>query len=1035
VDPQFEVLTEPEAERLYGEAFDLWLQQTLDDPPAGVQRSLRRTAHGRGNNGHGPVERLRKAGWTLLVWRDYPEPWRRDPFDCEGLIDELAEAVFAFADLTEACAKKEKDNLYRDTERARRVTRQVRPAEEVRDRDYDRLEAAFVDLAGERNFSRPRKGYGKSFGEGLPREDVLAEHARLLDRLRAFQRAADADLAARLQEDLQEPIARYETLKRRAGRLDFLDLLVRARNLVRDDAGVRAEFQRRFTHLFVDEFQDTDPLQAELLLLLASENPTETNWRRITPRAGKLFLVADPKQSIYRFRRADVGLYLEVRDRLAERGAEVLQLSTSFRSVPAIQAAVNAAFPEFLDGNAEAQQAAYVPLAPAREDSAEQPSVVALPVPSPYGTSGRVANYAVEDSYPDAVGGFVHWLLEKSGWTVTERDGGGERVPVAARHVCLLFRRFDSFFAGDVTRPYVEALEARGVRHLLVGGRSFHDREEVETLRTALAAIEWHDDELSVFATLRGSLFAIGDEELLEYRHRFGRLHPLRARSDLPENLRPVGEALAVLKKLHRPRNRRPIAETVNRLLETTRAHAGFVLRPSGEQALANVLHVAEQARAYEGTGGISFRGFVERLAEDAQGRKAQEAPILEEGSEGVRLMTVHKAKGLEFPVVVLVDPTATLAFENPGRAIADGRRQCALRIAGWSPVELNEAKDREVARDVAEGIRLTYVAATRARDVLVVPVFGDGPHQDVRGDGSPARAGWLSPLSGALYPGLDAWVEPEPVPGAPPFGRDSVVDRPFDPGPGDVGVRPGLYRLEGRTVAWWDPAALTLGVEPSHGVRQAELMSKDADPEVVREDSERYRRWVDAHQESLTRAAAPTENVRTATEWAAVTADEAGEVAVVELPRAKRRPSGARFGALVHAVLATAPLSADAERVRQVVELQGRILGATDRESTAATEVVRSVLAHPLLERARGAEERGECRRETPVAARFGEVLVEGVVDLAFREKGRWVVVDFKTDQEIERELDVYRRQVGLYAAVIGKATGEPSEPVLMRI
>ncbi|NNE44905.1 MAG: UvrD-helicase domain-containing protein, partial [Gemmatimonadetes bacterium] len=679
VDPEFEVLTDSEAERLYGEAFDLWLQQQLEDPPEGVRRSLRRTARGGRGSGNGPVERLKRAGWTLLEWRDYPEAWRRDPFDRQAAVDEVITRVIRFAELTEKCNRKDKDNLYKDTSQARRVARETVAAEEVRGREYDGLEAALVDLATERNFKRPRRGAGKVFGEGVARAAVHDAHAELLEALNEFQARADADLAALLQRELVEPIKRYEALKRRAGRLDFLDLLVRARNLVRDDAGVRAEFQRRFTHFFVDEFQDTDPLQAEILMLLAADDGAETDWRRASPAPGKLFLVADPKQSIYRFRRADVGLYLEVRNRLAERGAELLNLTTSFRSVPAIQGAVNAAFPEFLNGDPESQQAAYVPLAAARESHPGQPSVVALPVPAPYGGRGQVTKYAIDQSYPDAVGAFVGWLLNESGWTVTERDGRGERVPVEARHICLLFRRFDSFFAGDVTRPYVDAMEARGVRHLLVGGRSFHDREEVETLRTALAAIEWPDDELSVFATLHGSLFAIGDEELLEYRHRYRRLHPFRRHpEDAPEHLRPVGEALRVLERLHRGRNRRPIAETVNRLLETTRAHAGFVLRPSGEQALANVLHVAEQARSYEGTGGISFRGFVERLTEDAEGRKAQEAPILEEGSEGVRLMTVHKAKGLEFPVVILADPTATLAFENPGRAIDAARRMCA---------------------------------------------------------------------------------------------------------------------------------------------------------------------------------------------------------------------------------------------------------------------------------------------------------------------------------------------------------------------
>ena len=126
-------------------------------------------------------------------------------------------------------------------------------------------------------------------------------------------------------------------------------------------------------------------------------------------------------------------------------------------------------------------------------------------------------------------------------------------IPVKPRHVCLLFRRFVSF-GTDITRAYVDALEARGVNHLLVGGRAFHGREEIETLRAALAAVEWPDDQLSVFATLRGALFAIGDEELLEYRHRYAKaFHPFRIPPELPTHLQPIADALRVLAAAARP--------------------------------------------------------------------------------------------------------------------------------------------------------------------------------------------------------------------------------------------------------------------------------------------------------------------------------------------------------------------------------------------------------------------------------------------------------------------------------------------------
>ena len=303
-----------------------------------------------------------------------------------------------------------------------------------------------------------------------------------------------------------------------------------------------------------------------------------------------------------------------------------------------------------------------------------------------------------------------------------------------------------------MTQPYVEALEARGVRHVLVGGKTFHDREEVETIRAALAAIEWPDDELSVFATLRGALFAIGDEELLEWKQRFARaFHPFRIRVSAAarhgaDPIAPAADrrrAAAAAAAASAAATIVPVAETIQRLLDATRAHVGLVLRPAGEQALANVLHVAELARQYEAGGGMSFRGFVDELRAAAETAQAAEAPILEEGSDGVRMMTVHKAKGLEFPVVILADLTCKLSRAEAGRWLDSTRNLCALKLGGWAPMDLLLHDGEEAARDKAEAQRLAYVAATRARDLLVVPVIGDGPY-----DG-----GWLDPLMPAVYP------------------------------------------------------------------------------------------------------------------------------------------------------------------------------------------------------------------------------------------------------------------------------------------
>jgi ATP-dependent exoDNAse (exonuclease V) beta subunit len=589
---------------------------------------------------------------------------------------------------------------------------------------------------------------------------------------------------------------------------------------------------------------------------------------------------------------------------------------------------------------------------------------------------------------------------------------------------------------------------------------------------------------LSVFATLRGSLFAIEDQLLFEYHQRFGRISPfrippeLRATANRDESharLAPIVDALMLIQQLHQRRNDVPMTATIGRLLEETRAHAGFVMRPAGEQALANVLQIAELARRFEATGGLSFRGFVEHLREEADAGRAGEAPILEDGSDGVRIMTVHRSKGLEFPVVILADPTCKLHRKTADRYVDAERGLCALRLGGWQPLDLLDHQAEEVERDQEEGIRLAYVAATRARDLLVVPGIGDGPHE----------GGWTGPLDDALYPPVEQRRTPERAPSCPAFGSDSVLERPQgDPARPDT-VAPGLYRFgvdsssgpdterspakvvdfhsgevrppmpgaepdsSNYAVVWWDPAALRLDVEARFGIRQEELLSKDTPEKTVKADLDRYDEWKRSNQEVVATASVPSKVVQTVREHAeppvasqdtqdAKTPDASPEkaVEVIELPFDPDRPSGRRFGSLVHAVLATVPFDGSAEP-SDVADLYGRTLGATADEVGAAVTVAQTALAHPLLQGAGAAAARGDCRREVPVSACLDDgTLVEGVVDLAYRdESGIWTVVDFKTDKELDIALESYERQVALYADLISRATGQVARPVLIRV
>jgi len=1040
VDPLFRVLTEGQAERLFDEAFDGWIQAQLADPGEGVRRALRRSVwagfnRSAGAREDGPIDRLRRAAWDLADWRDFTAPWTRRAFAREAAMHPLIAELHEFAALT-ASPSYAKDYLFLDTAAARHLSAEIALQQAYGDADYDGWEARLVDLSRDRTFSKVRHGRGPGYRQGITRATVIEALDRLRAHLDQFRMDADADLAALLQQELQGAVARYEDLKRRTGALDFLDLLLKARDLLKSSGVVRRGFQERFARIFVDEFQDTDPLQAEILMLLAASDPAETDWRAVTPIPGRLFIVGDPKQSIYRFRRADVGIYREVCERLESCGAKSVKLRTSFRSVPQMQACINGAFAPVMTGDAFTLQAGYVPLSPFREDIKNQPSVVALPVPEPYGQR-NVSAISIEKSLPDAVGAFVEWVLAGSGWKVTER-AGDEPVPVRSKHICILFRRFISF-GDDVTAPYVRALEARGVHHVLVGGKTFHDREEVETIRAALTAVEWPDDELSVFATLRGALFAIGDEELLDWRHRRGAFHPFR----IPEGADgPIAEALLLLQRLHRRRNYVPVADTIQRLLNETRAHVGLVLRPAGEQALANVLHVAELARQYEGGGGISFRGFVDELRIAAESAQAGEAPILEEGSDGVRMMTVHKAKGLEFPIVILADLTCKLARPEAGRWIDREHGLCALKLGGWAPVDLLLHDGEEAARDRAEAERLAYVAATRARDILVVPAIGDGPYE----------GGWLDPLMPAIYPPAETCRFAKRAPGCGTFkSKDSVLNRPEGdparphtvapgrhvfPSPGPRTPDPGHY-----SVVWWDPSVLHLGATSSFGLRRDDLIVKDGDMFAVDERMSTYERWREGRRAILASGSRPSIRVDTATAWAAAAAQsgidaviaDASDIRLVALPGSAGRPRGPRFGTLVHAVLATVPLDAPEDVVRRTAETQGRIVGSPAEETNAAAEVATAVLKHDLMTRARAAT---AVLRETPLSWMHNDgTLIEGVLDLAFEEGDVTTVVDFKTDHELAAGEARYRAQLQQYVNAVASATGRRAAGVLFRI
>jgi ATP-dependent helicase/nuclease subunit A len=1049
IDPLFEVAPDDMTWPLFDLAFERWFEAQLADPGEGVRRILRRPQRKEFGGGRsatlarrpaesGPKPVLRYAAWELVKERDFTALWKRfEGFERDQEIDELVLEMKELGDWSDA--GRPDQWLTKSLAYLKHFVAELTRVESLGEqRDYDGIEARMFGLLGGWGRAKDWKAYyGK---DDFPADELRDRRDALKVRVKEFVDKSGADLAPRLREELWQVVDSFEELKERAGYLDFLDLLLRTRNLVRDDRDIRVELQQRFTHIFVDEFQDTDPLQAEILMLLGADDPDQRDWREVRLVPGKLLIVGDPKQSIYRFRRADVALYQEVKRQVVASGGALVDLNVSFRALPEIQEAVNAAFAPVM-AQASLTQAHYVALAPSRTGPGTQPSIVALPVSQPYGSYGKVVDWQINKSLPIDVAAFINWLINDSGWTVTERGRSETRVPVQARHVCLLFRRL-RHYSTDVTRDYVQALESYQIPHLLVGGSSFHSREEVEAIRNALTAIEWPDDDLALFATLRGPLFALTDAQLLSYREICSSYHPFRQPpANLPESLSEVVEALGILRELHKERNQRPIAETIQALLAQTRAHAGFANWSTGEQALANIMRLTDMARRAERNGLISFRSFVNWLDEQAENGDVGDAPIMEEGVDGVRIMTVHKAKGLEFPVVLLVDITAKDTRE-PSKWVDQAAGLSAMRLAGCTPIEVQEHAADEQKIEQEEAARVLYVAATRARDLLVVCAVGDHPYE-----------GWLATLNPVLYPSEAGSFNPETrqPPGCPGFGDDTVVGRPQNALRTIGSVSPGLHRPQvgEHSVVWWDPSKLS---PPSSQVRSSSRLS-----EYLREDEGKVRsqqgirdheQWQSSRAGTRQTAAVPEWRVITATAMALsegaieVQGDHAAddEATVESTGIDFTRPHGKRFGTLVHAVLSLVALDAEAGGIAEMARVQGRILGANEEEVAAAIATVTRALGHPLLQRAAAvAANKGSCRREIPIALRLDDgVMIEGIVDLAFRDESdasSWIVIDYKTDFEIAGRLEEYRKQAGLYAVAIARATGTKTKAVLLRI
>ena len=564
-----------------------------------------------------------------------------------------------------------------------------------------------------------------------------------------------ADLTAAIYLEAHYALAAFTAAKQDASLLDFEDVQIMARDLLRDHEAVRRDCHERLRQMLVDEFQDTNRLQKELLWLAAGGEPGED------PPPGRLFVVGDAKQSIYRFRDADVTVFDETRHEFATApGCAQLRLEVTFRAHPQVAELHNTLFDTAAlmgpdrDGRAP-YEAFYEPLAPHRESPAGPPPCDLL----------LVAGAAEERSYAEQLRtweglALAEWLKGAIGkLTVYEWDkaSGGELArPARAGDFAILFRSTSNL------RLYERALRLHGLPYYVSAGRGFFTRQEILDLMNLLSALENWRDEVALAGALRSPLFGLSDETL--YWLKAERLPLFEGLRNAAEGRLPAGAVLpaaeeqlvrfawAEFSALRDLKNRLPISTLIAEILDRTGYTAAVAGLFGGEQMISNLRKLVELARGFETLGSYSLRDFVDYLrtlvvSEERMGQAAVE----EESADCVKLLTIHAAKGLEWPVVIVPD----LGRGDLSRGSNGWRYHVRFGLVAaprvgderlWPPLGLLMA-DLDDAEDEAESRRLLYVAATRCRDHLVLS-SAVGVQSRERG------RGWLDWLGAAV--GLD---------------------------------------------------------------------------------------------------------------------------------------------------------------------------------------------------------------------------------------------------------------------------------------
>ena len=926
-------------------------------------------------------------------------------------VDDVAAGLRAVREIKDRCTAGAGDALHA---RIEAVERELARLEDTDD-DVARIEILRSAIDAGKGRGGGRQG---NWGRGDEGKANKAAATDALKHLAADRNQRPPSICAQIldraaQSALEVLVARLAAFtlqaaeeRRAGGRLEFHDLLVRARLLLRHEVhgpAVRTALRERYQRLLIDEFQDTDPIQVELAALLSCADPGTgaVPWAEVDPEPGRLFFVGDPKQSIYRFRGADIATFLEARG-WAEGQAEgrIERLTTNFRSARPVIDWVNEVFGQMIEWS-PGSQPEYEALDSVRRPVPEGPPVTVLGV-QPMEIPGRAYAQELRRREAESVVLAVAGIL-RDGWGVDEGAPAEPAVrPARLGDIAILIPSRTSL--ADLE----DALEAASIPYRAEASSLVYNTREVREVLLALQAVADPTDELALVAALRSSLYGCGDDDLAHWRLACGgRFSLIRSQPDSCPADHPVAEGIAHMAGLHRAKRWTNPPALIDRLVRERGAFETAVAGGRPRDVWRRLRFVTDQARAWADAGGTNLRSYLEwaRL-QGADNARVTESVLPETDDDSVRILTVHAAKGLEFPIVVLSGMTTRLDQPARGPTVAFGFGDApVVKLRGGVESENYEAwKPIDEQMDAHERRRLLYVACTRARDHLVVSLHRRAPNDRGNKENS---AAWALADAGAAEAGA--------ADGSTLFDRAEQTFAPADS-------------------------------TPPSGAQRATLPDRHE--------------WEREHQQSLAAASIPTTVSATglAGDSSAYgdssgygsgsgygadagsgtdssgsgTGSEYATDAGLDKDRGDSEPPpwskgryGTAIGRAVHGVLQDIDL-ATGRGLEALARRQAAAEGVSSRTGTVAG-LARAALDTAVAREASASEHWRELFVAAPIAGR----LLEGYIDLAYRSPEGLVVVDWKTDSVagddgVDAKLARYRPQGAAYAAALEAVTGE---------